>query len=222
MSDRAYIRQTGAGTGIDEQRRIVEPLVAGPDMVYADPLPARRPRVQPPPEVRLGERERVLSDMQAGERLIVLSLDRLGVTAGDIAKVIARVGAAGAAVFVVDTLEVFDLATPALAVIDAANAAEHTLKQEGVRKGRAILAARPVKRGPPRALTGDARVLAEELWHERTDLSQATVAALAGVSKRTLWREFGRRERRSDDELRIADGETPTVGNEGDAGGGRS
>ena len=196
-NDQGYLRQTKTGTPVDDQCQLVGPLIRRAEWVHVDLLPKKKLRVQPPPEERLVSREKMIRFLRGGERVVVSSLDRLGISDGDIGKTVARIIAKGGSVYVAGSDTTLDAATPHLTICEAAEAAELVLKREVMRKAREVLKASGVKVGRKARmdeLTEHERAKLRALWHERPDLTQRAIRDLTGFSPTTMFRYFGSRK----------------------------
>ncbi len=147
----------------------------------------------------LTERVRVLADLRPGARLVVASLDRLGVSAGDIRAVVDELIDRGCAVHDAAAGVTYDANTPRSSLSAATLEAERTLKAERVKKAAAVRAER-IAAGVKAAVGGnkgwnptpEEEAAAKALWNDLS-LTQAEAAAAAGVAPITLRRRFGAR-----------------------------
>jgi hypothetical protein len=188
-----YVRATKGGMAADDQHRLL--LGAGVDDVrmFVDDVaghPWRRKRTA---AAGLVGRAAMVEGVQAGDVVVVVALHRLGVSAADIAGVVAQVIERGASIRDLGGQVTFGgdvTAGFARAVAEA----EAALKREQTKGGSAALAAKGdgVKRGPAKKLDGEALEAARRDWAD-TSLTARAVAGRHGVSTATLLRELGRR-----------------------------
>lgn len=163
------------------------------DWVSADRLPARRQHRAVAGDA-LEERALIIRQIDEGSRIIVPSLDRLGISAIDIARTISAIAAKGCGVVAVDTGTVYDASTPAHVILDDAAAAEATLKRERIRKAAAVKAERGVKGGRKgNDLPPDIEPQARRDWLENVAMSRSEVAKKYGRSMSWFDRRFGER-----------------------------
>lgn len=163
------------------------------DWIYADRLPPKRQHRAVASEA-LGERTLIIRQIHEGSRIIVSSLDRLGISAIDIVRTISTVAAKGCGVLAVDTGKVYDASTPANAILDDAAEAETVLKRERIRRAAAVKAARGVKGGrKSNDLPAEIEPQARTDWLENVAMSRAEVAKKYGRSMSWFDRRYGER-----------------------------
>ncbi len=194
MADRGYIRETRSGPTMDAQEAAVRAAgVIRADWIYADRLPPKRQHRAVASEA-LGERTLIVRQIHEGGRIVVPSLDRLGISAIDIVRTISTVAAKGCGVLAVDTGKVYDASTPANVILDDAAEAEAALKRERIRKAAAVKAARGVKGGPKmKDLPPEVEPQARQDWLENVAMSRADVAKKYGRSTSWFDRRYGER-----------------------------
>lgn len=187
---RGYIRERKAGPSVDEQ--CVALAAAGVPSdgdhppIYLDPIPKRK---RPDP---LPQRAAAVRSLRPGDALVVYDAAALGLSEGDILDALAAIGQREATLIVCspegeyrwhpDVPECVGLAADAGKLI--------ARERQRVRAGTS-----PVL-GRPKLLTGDALILARQLWGRR-DLSSKMVAAeiekqtSVKVGVRTLLHDLG-------------------------------
>lgn len=194
MADRGYIRETRSGPAMDAQEAAVRAAgVTQSDWVYADWLPPKQKHRAATADA-LDARALIIRQIHEGSRIVVPSLDRLGISAIDIVRTISTVAAKGCGVLAVDTGRVYDASTPANVILDDAADAEAALKRERIRKAAAVKAARGVKGGPKmKDLPPEVEPQARQDWLENVSMSRAEVAKK--YSRSTSWfdRRYGER-----------------------------
>ncbi len=193
MADIAYIRETREGPSIDDQKVAVRPSFCSCFSVYVDTAPVKRVHRSTGAK-QLTQRQAALRDLQPGSKLIVSSLDRLGVSAGDIRHVLDILFETNRAVFCVATSQMLDATTPRLSVSENALAAEKVLKQERIKKARSVLPDLPAKVSARRRdLPPEQMAVAELKW--RSDFALSTHDLAAEFDRSTSWfhRRFGPR-----------------------------
>lgn len=193
MNDRGYIRETRNGPDLAVQEAAVRGAGVGrADWIYADRLPPKRQHRAAGADT-LAERAAIVRDIREG-RIIVQSLDRLGVSAIDIVRTISTVAAKGCGVVAVDTGRVYDASTPAHVILDDAASAEAVLKRERIRKAAAVKAERGVKGGrKSNDLPPDVELDARRDWLENVGMSRSEVAKKYGRSMSWFDRRYGER-----------------------------
>lgn len=201
-TDRGYIRQTPHGPPVARQMDALRATGVTVDgayaPVYCDRL-ADRQRHRAVGGDALPERVRVLVDLRPGARLVVASLDRLGVSAGDICAVLDELIDCGCAVHDVAAGVTYDTDTSRSSLSGATLEAERTLKAERIKKAAAVRAQR-IAAGVKASVGGnkgwnptpEEEATAKALWSNRS-LTQAQAAAAAGFAPITLRRRFGAR-----------------------------
>jgi DNA invertase Pin-like site-specific DNA recombinase len=194
MADRGYVRQTPNGPPPAEQHAaIMGAGVQHDNWVYHDLLPKGRGHCQEAEET-LPERRAVIRDLRPGSRLVVSSLDRLGMSGIDITTVIREVTAKECVVYAVDTGKTYAIPPEVGAVLDDSKDAEVELKRERVRKARAVRTITGATGGnkgwrpPP-----ETEQAARHNWLNDLSLSQADLEKKYGVGRSTLRRKFGER-----------------------------
>lgn len=194
MADLGYIRETRNGPDLAAQEAAVRGAgVTRADLVYADRLPPKRQHRAVAGDA-LEKRALIIRQIHESSRIVVPSLDRLGISAIDIARTISAVAAKGCGVVAVDTGKVYDASTPAHVILDDAAAAEATLKRERIRKAAAVKAERGVKGGRKgNDLPPDIEPQARRDWLENVTMSRADVAKKYGRSTSWFDRRYGER-----------------------------
>lgn len=212
--DRGYRRETRGGKPLDQQSDALR--VGGIDVdaphapVYTDALPAKRKHRRAEGRDGLVERKALIHDLRPGSRLVVASLDRLGVSGGDIRAVLDDLQDKGCPVLVIEKLPddptegphtLISAETPRRLIAEWAIQAEATLKREAIRKARTVRA-REIERGNKTVVGGtkawspppEVYAAARRDWKSNRNISAADVAKKYGVSKTTLIRHFKDRE----------------------------
>lgn len=148
----------------------------------------------------LAQREECVADVRAGARIVVASLDRLGLSPDDISDVVARVLRKGAAVYDVSAGVNLGPETSASDVLAAIAAAAKRLKGQRVGPAREALDRRrqegTVRTGPVSLvdqLPSDKRAELRRDWLENLQLSQAQLKEKWGMSPNTMRAAFGDR-----------------------------
>lgn len=198
---RGYVRETRYGMPVARQIDALRAAGVAVDEkhapVYIDRLPDLRPHRASP--TILKDRGMLVEGLRAGERVVVASLDRLGVSAGDIRRIVDAVIDRGAEVYVADTGAVYNADTPRGVLSAATIAAETALKSEKIRKAANVRRER-IAAGVTAAVGGnrgwhptpEEDASARAMWND-TSLTQAQVSAAVGVTPITLRRRFGPR-----------------------------
>jgi DNA invertase Pin-like site-specific DNA recombinase len=200
--DRGYIRQTRNGPPVAQQMDALRAAGVTVDgaypPVYCDRLTDQR-RHRAAGGEALAERVRAVADVRPGARLVVASLDRLGVSAGDIRAVLDALIDRGCAVHDVAAGINYDANTPRAILSATTLEAERTLKAERIKKAANVRAER-IAAGVKAAVggnkgwhpTAEEEAAAHALWNDFS-LTQTQVAEAVGVAPITLRRRFGAR-----------------------------
>jgi len=183
-----------AGPSLDEQRG--ELLAAGvsAERIYADDFTqARRPRQWLPEFVR---------SLRPGDTAVLPSLDVLGSSRAEAVKVLRQIGAADVGLVVIDggvSLAPAD-APQFLALLDAFDRAE--VRWNHAQWGPGLRAAHRCAPGGGRkpALFGRKKTAARVLWFDLT-IPPEQIEEHSGVTRTTLWRAFGPRDRQPGETL---------------------
>lgn len=201
--DRGYVRQTRNGPSVALQIDALRSAGVAVDgehaPVYIDQLADKRTHARSSGGEGLTQRAAAIHDLRPGARLVVSSLDRLGVSGIDITAAIRKVTAKGCAVLASATGREYTIPPDVGAVLDDAAAAEAVLKAERVSKARAVRADR-IAAGNKAAVggqrawspTADEEAVALSYWNN-FEMTQTQIAKAVGVSAITLRRRFGER-----------------------------
>jgi DNA invertase Pin-like site-specific DNA recombinase len=201
---RGYVRETSNGMPVVQQIEMLGTAGVNVDgehaRVYVDRLADRRQHRAASGDA-LCRRAALLSDLHPGERLVVASLDRLGVSAGDIRAIVDKVIDFGCSVHDAAVGVTYDAETPRSTLSTATLAAESLLGTERISKARTVRAER-IASGARAAVGGnrgwrpteEERAAAKHDWLVKVDsMSQADIEAKHGVNRITLRRQFGPR-----------------------------
>ncbi|GLR79069.1 hypothetical protein GCM10007856_17430 [Azospirillum oryzae] len=138
--------------------------------------------------------------MRAGARMVVASLDRIGLSHEDIAAAVARVIGKGAAVYDATAGQELGPETPTPDVLTAVAAAAKRLKGQRTAPARKELDERrkagSVKSGPVSKIDQLPADKRDELrcdWLERLSLSQTALEKKWGMARNTMRKAFGDR-----------------------------
>ena len=191
---RGYIRERKAGPSVDEQRKALAAagvLVEGDHPpLYIDMIPKRSRKTLDNP---LPQRTAAIHSLRSGEdALVIFDAATLGLTEGDILDALAAAGQKGASVIVCAPPGEYRWHAD---VPDALGLAVDGGKVLARERARVRAGSGPII-GRPKKLTGDALILARDLWGKRELVSKqvaAQVKAKTGVavSVRTLIKALG-------------------------------
>lgn len=168
-------------------------------VVYVDRLHAAGRKAKRLEAGDLVQREECIADVRSGSRIVVASLDRIGLSPDDISDAVSRVLRKGAAVYDVTAGVELGPKSSAPDVLAAVAAAAKLLKGQRVGPARAELDKRRqtgFKTGPVpliHQLPPEQQAELKRDWLERLDLSQAELKKKWGLSPNTMRKEFGDR-----------------------------
>lgn len=201
--DRGYIRQDRIGMTVADQERALADagVVATGDYesVYVDRLHAVGRRAKRLEVGDLAQRETCIADVCAGTRVVVASLDRIGLSSDDIVDAVERLFRKGVAVHDVAAGVTLGPDTSAADVLAAVAAAAKRLKGQRVAPAKAELVRRRqagLKTGPVSLIDRLPPEKRDEMWRdwrENLHLSQALLKRKWGISPNTMRTAFGAR-----------------------------
>lgn len=167
--------------------------------VYVDRLHAAGRKAKRLEVGDLVQREACIADVRAGSRVVVASLDRIGLSPDDIGDAVGRIFRKGAAIYDAAAGVLLGPETPSPDVLAAVTSAAKRLKGQRTTPAREELDKRRqngFKTGPVpliHQLPPDQRAELKRDWLERLDLSQAELKKKWGLSPNTMRKEFGDR-----------------------------
>lgn len=168
--------------------------------VYIDRLHAAGRKAKRLEVGDLVERERCIADVRSGARLVVASLDRIGLSHADIADAVARVIAKGATVYDTSTQMELGPITASPDVLTAVAAAAKALTGQRIAPAREMLTKRrnagTIRTGPISKVDQLPAEKREELrrdWLEHLQMSQSDLEKKWGMARNTMRKAFGDR-----------------------------
>jgi DNA invertase Pin-like site-specific DNA recombinase len=187
VMNRGYIRVTKAGPSEADQRESLAASGVDPAHLYVDDS-----RDEPPYRaVKLKERERIIREIEPGSRIVVVDLERIGVSIPDIIVTVRTIMEKGVSVLDLSNDRLYEGVREGDLLLDAV-AAEKRRKSLRLEKARAVLVARGTRTGPSPKLQGEARAAAKRDYFDPSKTVRQ-VAVDHGVGATTLHRMFGDR-----------------------------
>lgn len=181
-----YARVSTADQNLDAQVQALTAAGVDPARIFSDKASgakADRPGL-----------EELFRNLRPGDVIVIARLDRLGRSLPELIAMVKHIEESGAGLRSLS--ETIDTTTPTGKLLFHMFAAlaefERGLIQERTLAGLAAARKRGAKAGRPPILTGTKRAAIQTLWSQ-PDVAVEDIATDFGVSRRTLYREFGPR-----------------------------